>query len=314
MRALVPALLTSVLLTSALGVPAPAPALGAAARDTAARAAVTPAPRAPAQEDCGRKQFTKPDGSVWACTFADDFEGKRLDTTKWQAIRTATSGFTSGNECFRAGKDNVRVSGGKLRLTIRKLKKPVSCAVARGRTFTTRYTAGSVTTHDIFSQTYGRFEVRAKFPSSKVKGLQSAVWLTPQNPRYGAWPRSGEIDVVEHYTHQPRRAIPYLHYMFGFAATPFTSQTNNHCMIGGKAKFHKYVLVWEPGRIRVWVDGEACIDHVVRPMLPWFSPQPFDHPFVFNLTHMLGVADNAFDPARTEVPSTFVVDYWRAWR
>ncbi len=285
---------------------------------------VAPAPQAVArvqqavrQEACGAKQHRKADGTLWRCTFADDFDGKRLDRRKWQAVKTRTSGYTSGNDCFRGGRDNVRVNDGKLRLTIRKLRKPITCRVPRAANFRTRYTAGSVTTHDIFSQTYGRFEVRAKFPSSRVKGLQSAIWMTPQTPIYGAWPRSGEIDIVEHYTHRPRRGIPYLHYAYGFPATPLTSQTNNHCMIAGKKqrqRFHRYVTEWEPGRIRIRIDGDICVDHKVQPGLPWLTPQPFNHPFVLNLTHLLGVKQNAFDPARTQLPSTFVVDHWRVWQ
>lgn len=270
-----------------------------------------------AQPDCGPKQHRKADGTMWVCTFAEEFDGRKLNKHRWQAIATRASGYTSGNECFRTGRKNVRVADGKVHLTIRKLPKAITCHVPRGKSFRTRYTAGSITTHGLFSQTYGRFQVRAKFPSSRVKGLQSAIWMTPQHPRYGAWPRSGEIDIVEHYSRRRRRAIPYLHYMYGFPATPLTSQTNNHCLIAGKKekqRFHTYVAEWEPGRIQVSIDGKPCLDHTVAPMLPWRSPQPFDHPFVFNLTHLLGVASNKFDPKRTELPSTFVVDHWRAWQ
>lgn len=258
---------------------------------------------------CGRRQFTKPDGTPWVCTFAEEFDGKRLNRKRWQKVVTRTS----GTECFRGGKANVKVAKGKLRLTARKLRKRIRCASPHGN-FRTRYTSGSITTHGLFSQTYGRFQVRAKFPKSKVRGLQSAIWMTPQTPIYGAWPRSGEIDIVEHYTRHHRRAIPYLHYMFGFPATPNTSQTNNHCKLRKPAKFHTYVLLWEPGRIRVSIDGRRCLDHRVDPMSSWQSPQPFDHPFVFNLTHLLGVKTNKFSAKRTELPSTFVVDHWRAWR
>lgn len=309
------ALLTTLALalgaTAALPTPDTAAAEAAPAR-TEPRAGVPAAARS-AAPDCGKRRHTKADGSAWVCTFAEEFDGRRLDPRRWQKVITRTSGYTSGTECFRAGKRNVEVSRGKLRLTARKLRAPITCRSPHG-SFRTRYTSGSVTTHGLFSQTYGRFQVRAKFPRSKVKGLQSAIWMTPQTPRYGAWPRSGEIDIVEHYTHRHRRAIPYLHYMFGFAATPLTSQTNNHCMLRKPRAFHTYVLVWEPGRLRVSIDGRPCLDHVVDPMLPWLSPQPFNHPFVLNLTHLLGVKQNAFSAKRTELPSTFVIDHWRVWR
>ena len=47
----------------------------------------------------------------------------------------------------------------------------------------------------LFSQTYGRFEVRAQVPAPAIKGLQETFWLWPDNDtRYGSWPGSGEID------------------------------------------------------------------------------------------------------------------------
>ncbi|KAI5851551.1 concanavalin A-like lectin/glucanase domain-containing protein [Morchella snyderi] len=42
---------------------------------------------------------------------------------------------------------------------------------------------------------YGRVEVRAKLP--KGKWLWPAIWMMPVENTYGAWPRSGEIDIAE---------------------------------------------------------------------------------------------------------------------
>ncbi|WP_110204972.1 glycoside hydrolase family 16 protein [Nocardioides daejeonensis] len=312
MRLRAVAVLCAAVLAAAWGAAPVSSAPSAAAVPQATAATARSAVVAPGKT-CGGQRLTKPDGSAWVCTFSEEFDGKRLNRHRWQKVVTRTSGFLGGGECFVGSKKNVRLKKGKLRLTARRLKKPMTCTTPTG-SFRTRYTSGSITTHDLFSQTYGRFQIRAKFPKTKIDGLQSAIWMTPQRPVYGAWPRSGEIDIVEHYTHRHRRAIPYLHYMFGFPATPLTSQTNTGCFLSRPGRFHTYVLTWEPGRLRVSIDGKACLDHAVRPMLPWVSPQPFNHPFVFNLTHLLGVQENAFDPAATKLPSTFVVDYWRAWR
>ena len=49
-----------------------------------------------------------------------------------------------------------------------------------------------------FSQTYGKWEVRAKLPDLQTRGLQETLWLWPDNDiKYGAWPGSGEIDFAE---------------------------------------------------------------------------------------------------------------------
>ncbi len=53
----------------------------------------------------------------------------------------------------------------------------------------------------MFSQTYGRYEMRAKLPTGK--GLWPAFWMLPEQDRYGAWAASGEIDIMEAWGSQP---------------------------------------------------------------------------------------------------------------
>ena len=46
-----------------------------------------------------------------------------------------------------------------------------------------------------FSFRYGRVEVAARLPLADW--LRPAIWLLPENNRYGAFPASGEIDLME---------------------------------------------------------------------------------------------------------------------
>ena len=48
-------------------------------------------------------------------------------------------------------------------------------------------------------QTYGRFDIRARFPEVTLPGSQGALWMTPYQNLYGLWPLSGEIDIAEFY-------------------------------------------------------------------------------------------------------------------
>jgi hypothetical protein len=49
-------------------------------------------------------------------------------------------------------------------------------------------------------------------------------------------------------------------------------------------------------------------------MAPQTKPQPFDQPFIIALTQLLGVSNNAFDPAKTPLPASTQVDYVRVWK
>lgn len=174
--------------------------------------AVIVATATPSAHPCGGQRPAKRGGGVWTCTFDDEFSGTALDTTKWTAIRTADYGFHSGAECFVDNARNVSVSGGHLSLTARKQAAPFTCNDPSG-SYTTQYTSGSVTGLGKFAQTYGRFSVRARFPATTIAGLQSSLWMWPQNPR-SSWPTSGEIDIAEEYSQYADRAIPTLHYTF----------------------------------------------------------------------------------------------------
>jgi beta-glucanase (GH16 family) len=184
-----------------------------------------------------------------------------------------------------------------------------------GAGWETQHTGGMITSWGHFSQTYGRFEFRAAFPSLTVRGVQSALWLYPQTQTYGRWPLSGEIDVAEFYSRFPDRAVPTLHYP-GDAFDE--NRTNRRCFVAHPERFHTYLLEWTRTMIRVSFDGVTCLVNTKwSPPLPLAHPQPFDHPFTLNLTQALGLGINSpLDNSivRTPFPATMTVDYVRVWR
>ncbi|KAF8428290.1 concanavalin A-like lectin/glucanase domain-containing protein [Tirmania nivea] len=63
------------------------------------------------------------------------------------------------------------------------------------RTIINPVRSARIHTNNSASIRYGRVEVRAKLPEGKW--LWPAIWMLPVNNTYGAWPRSGEIDILE---------------------------------------------------------------------------------------------------------------------
>jgi beta-glucanase (GH16 family) len=260
---------------------------------------------------CGTTTL-KADGSPWTCTFADGFTGNSLDLTKWRVQLTAIDGVHTGPECWVDSPDNIAVANGTLRLTARKEPEPFTCHSPYGD-YTSSYTGASVNTWGKFSQTYGRFEFRAKFPDVKVPGIHGALWLYPESTaEYGSQnSASGEIDIAEVYSVYPDRAIPYIHYQ---SAADDNSVTAWYCMIN-PATFHTYTAEWTPTKVTISYDGKVCLDHTWNPQAPLTGSAPFDRPFIAVLTQTLGVTgtENAFDPMRTPLPATMEVDYVRIW-
>ncbi len=266
----------------------------------------TPAP------NCGNVAIPKSTGGKWLCTFEDNFTGKRLHPKKWLVQRTAADGFsTSKTSCFVDSPDNVSLSRGVLKLTARAEDRPFICKDPFGD-FQTSYSTGMVSTWDRFSQAYGRFEVRAKMPITKVAGVHSAIWLWPKdNGKYGPWPGSGEIDIAEFYSAFPDRLIPFIHYN-GEQLDP--NRTNNDCLVADPTAFHTYTVEWTPAAITILYDGKTCLVNTWNPFWPLQRPQPFDQPFIVSLTQALGIGENGFNPATTPLPATMQVDYVRVWR
>lgn len=269
-----------------------------------------PAPASTPAPTCGGTLIAKSTGGRWVCTFDDEFSGYSLNASKWAPNLTSANGYHSGIECVVSSPNNISVSGGYLSLTARKEAAPFVCKSPYGN-YTTQYTAATVTSYGNFSQAFGRFEIRAKFPAATVAGLQGSVWLFPlAGTKFGAWPTSGEIDIAEAYTQYPDRAIPVVHYK---AAKPDPNVTNNYCMLNPSA-FNVYTAEWTTTSIKIMYNGATCLEDHWSAAAPLTGLQPFDQPFFVALTQALGIGTNLFNPATTPLPATTQIDYVRAWK
>ncbi|WP_310962771.1 glycoside hydrolase family 16 protein [Nocardioides terrisoli] len=249
-------------------------------------------------------------GGEWTCTFDDEFDGTSLDPSHWQVLTTAQGGFHGGPECLVDSPQTIRVRSGELHLTTQSTRKPVVCNTPWG-SYTTSYISGAVTSKGVFSQAYGRFEIRARFPDLATAGLYDGLWLYPESPAYGAWPASGEIDLAEHYSAWPRWVNYNLHYAGEDQDTTRTPRPT--CRISSPADFHDYVLEWSSDQISMIYDGQTCWSTAWTPAAPLVSPQPFDQPFFMILNQAVGTGANAPTSA-SALPATMDVDYVRVWK
>src|SRR4051812_33243069 len=233
---------------------------------------------------CGGEIVKKPTGVAWACTFNDEFNGTALDRTKWVPQQTLTSGYTTGalgsKVCYIDSPNVIKESGGYLSLLVRRETKQFRCG-----NWYTPFDGGTISTYGKFSQAYGRYEIRAKFPATTIRGLHAALWMWPVNPtKYGAEPKSGEIDIAEQYSNMPNIAAPYIHYV---SKVKDENVTNWNCAITPGA-FSTYVLTWTTTTLTISINGTTCVQDTWAPAAPLVAPQPFDSPFFMVLTQGLG--------------------------
>lgn len=268
-----------------------------------------PAASAATSDACGAV-LTKPDGSAWTCSFVDDFGGRGLDSRKWGVQQTSLTGFRSGLTCYTSSDKNIRVRNGALELVAAMLPGKTTCKSPDGD-FTTRYTGGMVGTRGRFSQAFGRFEVRAAFPTARTAGVHGAFWMNPLDLIYGPWPNSGEIDVAEWWSNEPTLMLPSLHY----AGRDALVDSGWDCRVTDPSAYHTYTMDWQPSGLSFFIDGTLCFTRVPEPDAPLVAPAPFDHPFSMILSMGVGPATgiNAVSES-TPLPATLSVDYAKAWR
>lgn len=107
-------------------------------------------------------------------------------------------------------------------------------------------------TKDNFFFTYGKIEVTAKIPSGR--GTWPAIWMMPNNPLYGHWPNSGEIDIMEHTANNLDRLFFCLHTEKYNHKKPKEQYYTADLFPGITEDFHTFGLLWEEQRIVYYLD------------------------------------------------------------
>lgn len=157
---------------------------------------------------------------------------------------------------------------------------------------------------------YGRFEIRAKVPASL--GTWAAVWMMPSESSYGAWPKSGEIDIMEHVGYDPDTVVSTAH-----------TETNNHRIGNQKTSrvalpdcdenFYTYSLEWEPNEYRTYIDDQLFFTY--KNDGSGSGVWPFDQPFYLILNLAFGGdwgGSRGVDPSL--LPRKMEIDYVRVYQ
>ena len=180
------------------------------------------------------------------------------------------------------------------------------------------YTSGRISTQNLKTFTYGRFEVKAKVP--KGQGYLPAFWLMANDENvYGQWPRCGEIDCMEVMGQDTKKLYGTIHY-----GNPHAESQGTYTIEDGKESFsdgfHTFTCDWEPGKITWYVDGKKYHEES-----NWHSttegqgtltyPAPFDQPFYIILNLAVGGSWVGNPNEETSfVDNPFVVDYVRVYQ
>jgi len=268
----------------------------------------------------------------WKLVWSDEFTGKEIDKTKWD--HDISNGFYNydsnqwisgwGNnelQFYTQETDNSFVQDGMLH--IKALKESSNgCGYTSAR-LKTRKRDGS----PLFSKQYGKFEFKAKLPTGK--GIWPALWMLPQDDKYGGWASSGEIDIMEARGQEPNKVLGTLHYGSKWPNNVNTGKDFVFPKETSIADFHIYALEWEPSEMRWSVDGKVYSTQTfwwssskveagkgAKPtqeadLNPW--PAPFDQPFYLVMNVAVGGQFLGNPDKTTTFPAEMLVDYVRVY-
>ncbi len=239
----------------------------------------------------------------WVATWADEFNGSSVDETKWNFEVNGSGG--GNNELQYYTRENATVEDGKLVITAKKEDY-------LGKS----YTSSRLTTKYKGDFLYGRIQVRAKLPTGR--GTWPAIWMMPTASMYGGWPDSGEFDIMEYVGYNPGYIHSTIHTDI-YNGAEGTQIGYAYHMDGIEDDFHTYDLIWEPGRMVTYIDGDQIGEFKYN---AYFNQDytydqvfPYDQQFFLILNLAIGGNWGGVEGVDTSIfPTTFEIDYVRYYQ
>ncbi len=173
------------------------------------------------------------------------------------------------------------------------------------------YTSASLNTRGLHNWQYGRFEMRAKIDVSS--GMWPAFWTLGV---VGAWPRNGEVDIMEFYqgallanvawgSARPNSAV------WNSSKKPLVAFNDPHWA----DKFHVWRMDWDENSIKLYVDdqllNEQDLGKTVNEDPAHQNPFRQAHYLLVNLA--IG-GQQGGDPSASKFPTRYEIDYVRVYQ
>lgn len=206
-------------------------------------------------------------------SWTDEFDYLGLpETAKWDYDIGGSGWGNNEKQYYTNSINNVSVADGKLTITA---KKENMNGIA--------YTSTRLVSRNKLDVLYGRIEVKAKLPTGK--GTWPAIWMLPTDRAYGDWPKSGEIDIMEHVGYDQNN----VHFTTHTEAYYFkinTQKSSTKLIPDASTAFHAYRVDWTPYAIRGYYDNNLVFEFVNEGKT--YKEWPFDKRFHLLLNIAVG--------------------------
>lgn len=239
--------------------------------------------------------------SGYKMTWHDEFDGNKLDTTKWGYQYGCFDPAQRSQVNYTDSPENVSVQDGYLNLTARysptKTKWdgtqiPRTCKDG-STVYDAPFTSGMITTKTkdgtvLYAAPGTGFYAEARIKLPTARSSWSSFWATGTK---GGWPGNGEIDVFESKGYDPSFLMSNIH--TPRVGNPKKTQQHQGMMHGDTAtsqsEFHTYGVLKTADAIEFYFDG--ALTHRVKMQDMKGASNPFADPengLVLKLNQMVG--------------------------
>lgn len=233
-------------------------------------------------------------------SWADEFNGEGLPAPANWGYDIGGSGWGNNEKQYYTNSIiNANVAGGFLTITAQKEN-------LEGM----EYSSARLVTKNKLDVLYGRIEVSAKLPEGR--GTWPAIWMLPTDFAYGGWPKSGEIDIMEHVGYD-QNTVHFTTHSEAYYFKINTQKTSTKVIPTASTAFHKYRVDWTPDYIRGFFDDVQVFEFLNEGT--GYKVWPFDKRFHLLLNIAVGgdwggakgIDDGIF-------PQKLLVDYVRYYK
>jgi beta-glucanase (GH16 family) len=188
----------------------------------------------PAQGPVSKKKYLPLEMGYSLC-WEDNFDGNKLDTTKWKIRANGTK-----RRLDWVSPEAMKVEDGYLKLyALKKGDKYLSCMVG---------------TQDLFMSKYGYYECRAQL--QKSPGIWGAFWIQSKQISQGEDPAvyGAEIDIMEFFKKLGTDIVSHnVHWAYG--PNQKSTRGMQSYLKGVGEGFHTFGLEWFSDRYIFYIDG-----------------------------------------------------------
>lgn len=276
-------------------------------KDSASDNAITP--------NDAKADITTSDGGIavptgYKLVWSEEFDADGTPNPKnWNYEK----GFARNNELQWYQSSNASVKDGLLVIEGRKERVANPNYQAGSSDWKTsrqyaEYTSTSMTTSGLQTWQYGRFEMRARIPTSA--GMWPAWWTLGVS---GEWPSNGEVDIMEYYNGKVLANVACGTSTRWSAKWDSSTKSLSSLGSGWSSNFHIWRMDWDDQKIDLYMDDTLLNTASLSSMLNADGTSPFKQK-VYMLVNLAIGGDNGGDPSGTSFPQKYEVDFIRVFQ